>query len=119
MATLTREAIIEAAKRVASESGGVLSLADFERLAGISQHQLYKAFPDGGWTEVLQLAGIRRHPQHYEPLSDEELLIEFHRVASELGQIPTVRRPSKRFIRRCEEAVRGDAGNPPPVSCMA
>jgi hypothetical protein len=89
MATLTRAAIIEAAKRAATECGGVLSRADFERLTGISQHQLYKAFPDGGWTEVLQLAGIHRHPLHNEPLSDEELLTEFHRVASELGRIPT------------------------------
>jgi Homing endonuclease associated repeat len=89
MATLTREAIIEAAKRVAAECGGVLSRADFERLTGISQHQLYKAFPDGGWTEVLGVAGIQRHPLHNEPVSDEELLTEFHRVASELGQIPT------------------------------
>jgi hypothetical protein len=89
MATQTREAIIEAAKRLAAECGGVLSRADFERLTGISQHQLYKAFPDGGWTEVVQVAGIQRHPLHKEPLSDEELLTEFHRVASELGQIPT------------------------------
>jgi hypothetical protein len=89
MAALTREAIIEAAKRVAADCGGVLSRADFERLTSISQHQLYKAFPDGGWSEVLQLAGIQRHPLHNEPVSDEELLAEFHRVASELGQIPT------------------------------
>jgi hypothetical protein len=89
MATLTREAIIEAAQRLAAECDGVLSRVDFERRTGVSQHQLYKAFPDGGWTEVLQLAGIQRHPLHKEPLSDEELLTEFHRVASELGRIPT------------------------------
>lgn len=89
MATLTREEIIEAAKRAAAECGGVLSRADFERQTAISQHQLYKAFPDGGWAEVLQLAGIPRHPLHKEPLSDEDLLTEFHRVASQLGQIPT------------------------------
>jgi hypothetical protein len=89
MPALTREEIIEAAKRGAAECGGVLSRADFERRSGISQHQLYKAFPDGGWTEVLQLAGIQRHPLHNEPVSDEELLTEFHRVALELGEIPT------------------------------
>jgi hypothetical protein len=87
--TLTREAIIHTAKRVAAECGGVLSRLDFERLTGISQHQLYKAFPDGGWKEVLELAGVQRHPLFNEPLADEQLLMEFHRVASELGQVPT------------------------------
>jgi hypothetical protein len=89
MTEVTREAIIEAAKRAAAEFSGMLSRSDFERLSGISQRHLYKAFPDGGWTEVLQLAGIQRHPLHNERIPDEELLAEFHRVASELGKIST------------------------------
>src|SRR5262245_46998968 len=86
---MTREEILEAARRIAINTGGVLSLADFERTTGIPQYQVYRLFPDGGWTEVLQVAGLQRHPQHNEPVSDEALLAEFHRVASELGQIPT------------------------------
>jgi hypothetical protein len=91
MTAVTRESNIEAAKLAAAKFGGVLSRRDFEQLTGISQHQPYKAFPDGGWAEVLQLAGIERHPLHKEPVSDEDLLSEFHRVACEVRRPPTGR----------------------------
>ena len=89
MSIATRESIIKAATLAAAESGGVISRRDFQRITGISSHQLYKNFPDGGWTEVLQLAGVQRHPLHNEPIDDEDLLAEFHRIASELNKIPT------------------------------
>src|SRR5207247_1028444 len=44
---------------------------------------------DGGWSEVKRLAGLERHPKHNLPLSDEDLLNQFHHVASSLGRIPT------------------------------
>jgi hypothetical protein len=86
---LTREQIVEAAKRAAEQAGGPLSRNEFERLTGISQYHVYRAFPEGGWSEVKRLAGLERHPQHQETVSDDELLREFHRVACELGRIPT------------------------------
>jgi len=88
-AEITRETIVEAARKAATEAGSVISRTDFERLTGISQYHIYRAFPEGGWSEVRRLAGIGRHPKDNQPLSDDTLLNEFHRVATELGKIPT------------------------------
>src|SRR5579863_10184548 len=85
----TRESIVEAAKAAAAQTGGILSRVDFVRLTGISGYYLYNLFPDGGWSEVQQLAGIERHPHSTQPLSDDDLLAEFHRVVSQLGAIPS------------------------------
>jgi len=38
---------------------------------------------------VLRHAGLNQHPKHKERFTDEDLLSEFHRVASELGRIPS------------------------------
>src|SRR5260370_7323392 len=87
MAVWTRERIVELAKEVAAKSP--LSRREFYRRSGVSEYYVYRLFPDGGWTEVRQLAGIGRHPQDKALRSDEQLLQEFHRVASELAVIPT------------------------------
>lgn len=84
-----RDTIIEAAREAAQKTGRPLSRADFERITGISQYHIYRHFPEGGWTEIKRLAGLERHPMHNKPLSDEELLKEFHEVACSLGSIPT------------------------------
>jgi len=89
MDDITREAIIDAAKRAEAEAGGAISRADFERVTGISQYQIYRLFPEGGWSEVKRLGKLQRHPKDNEPLSDDELLAEFHRVAPGRKQIPT------------------------------
>ena len=88
-AEITRQTIIEAAKRAETEAGGPISRPDFERLTGISQYHIYRLFPEGGWSEVKRLGELQRHPKDNEQLSDDELLAEFHRVAAEMGQIPT------------------------------
>jgi len=85
---MTAEAIITAAKNAAAKTGGILSRADFIRLTGISEHHIYATFPTGGWSEVKRLAGLQRHPHHREPVSDDDLLREFHRVVTSVG-IPT------------------------------
>src|ERR1035438_4403095 len=77
MGEVTREAVIDAAKRAAAEAAGPISRADFERLTGISQYHVYRLFPEGGWSEVKTVAGLERHPKDNEPLSDDELLCEF------------------------------------------
>jgi hypothetical protein len=92
MAVWTRERIVELAKELAAKSDGPLSSRQFYRRSGVSDYRLYRLFPDGGWTEVRQLAGIGRHPRDKDHLSNEQLLQEFHRVASELGTIPSWRR---------------------------
>jgi hypothetical protein len=89
MGDFTRESIIEAAKTAAAQTGGSMSRADFSRLTGIGTHHVYRLFPEGGWNEVQVLAGVERHRKDNDPLSDDELIAEFHRVAAELGAIPT------------------------------
>jgi len=89
MTEITREAIIEAARVAETEARAPISRADFERIAGISQYHIYRLFPEGGWSEVKKLAGLQRHPKDNEILSDDQVIREFHRVASELGRIPT------------------------------
>ena len=89
MDDISREAPIQAAKDAAAECGGILSRSDFERVSGISDYHIYRLFPDGGWSEVLKCAGITRHPMHHERLGDDDLMREFHKVASELGRQPT------------------------------
>jgi hypothetical protein len=85
----TREGIIQAAKRAAEElRSSVLSRRDFTRSTGISDYHIYRLFPDGGWTEVRTLAGLDKHPHDREALTDEQLLAEFHRVVSMIGEIP-------------------------------
>ncbi len=87
--SVTRESIINEAKRIASKTtGGALSRHEFERVTGIADHFIYKFFPEGGWAEVVNLAGIRPHPMHNKPLSDDEILREYHRVVLECGKIP-------------------------------
>jgi hypothetical protein len=89
LSDVTREDLINAAKRVATDGNGPLSRSDFVRMSGISEYFIYRLFPEGGWCELRDLAGLERHPKDNEPLTDEHLLQEFHRVATELGRIPT------------------------------
>jgi hypothetical protein len=86
---MTREEIIEAAKRAEIEAGSPISRSDFERITGISQYHIYRLFPEGGWSEVKRLGSLQRHPKDNEQLNDDVLLAEFHRIATEVGQIPT------------------------------
>lgn len=86
---MTRDDIIEAARKVAQETGGVISRSDFERLAGINQYHIYRLFPEGGWGEVKRLAGIQRHPKDNESITDDKLLSEFHEVTKKLRKVPT------------------------------
>jgi hypothetical protein len=103
IAELTREDILTAAREAAAQSGAsVLSRKEFERLTKISQYHIYKHFPGGGWSEVVQLAGLNQHPLHREPITDEELLSEFHAVVSDLGRIPTWHQFSSRAAYSAE-----------------
>ena len=89
MPDLTRDAIVEAARKAADQSSGPLSRPDFERITGISQYHIYRLFPEGGWSAVKALAGLERHPKDNDSLADDDLLAEFHRVASASGRVPT------------------------------
>lgn len=86
---VSREAIVAAARKAAEENGGVLSKRDFTRLTGMRDYLIYRLFPEGGWPEVLRLAGLPPHPKHMESLSDEDLVAELHRVLTALGKVPS------------------------------
>ena len=89
MSEYTKDSIVAAAKEAARKAGPALSRGDFERLTGISQYYIYRAFPEGGWLEVKRLAGLERHPKNNVSFSNDELLAEFHRVAESLGKVPS------------------------------
>jgi hypothetical protein len=89
MATWTRETLVEAVQNAAQKHDGGLSMRQFVHATGIRNSLIYRFFPFGGWSELRKLAGLARHPQDHEPLTDEQLLQEFHRVASALGRLPT------------------------------
>jgi hypothetical protein len=85
----TRESVVNAARAAAEKAGGAISRADFERISGISDHYIYRLFPEGGWSEVRRLAGLAKHPRYHPRMSDDDLLAEYHRVVCLLGEIPT------------------------------
>ena len=89
MRQLTETELIQAARHASKEQEHPLSRSDFERISGISQYHIYRLFPDGGWAELKERAGLAKHPRHHERLEDHEILSEFHSVASALGEIPT------------------------------
>ena len=89
MGQFTQVELLQAARRASKEQEHPLSKRDFIRISGISERQIYRLFPDGGWSELKELAGLVKHPRHHERLEDHEILTEFHSVATELGEIPT------------------------------
>src|SRR5258708_13217558 len=89
MAEITRDTIIEAAKRVAADSKATPTKTDFVRLSGISEYHIYRLFPERGWSEVRELAGLERHPMDLDPVTDDQLFAEFYRVPKEIWKIPT------------------------------
>jgi hypothetical protein len=86
---LTRQSIIEKVKRIAKDSGTSVTREEFIKRTGITGSRILWLFPEGGWLEVLKLAGLPPHPRLRRFLPDETLLQEYHRVASSLGRIPT------------------------------
>jgi hypothetical protein len=62
MGELTREDVIEMARKAAAQGPGMLTRDLFERRTGVPQYQVYRLFPEGGWSEVKQLAGLETHP---------------------------------------------------------
>ncbi|HZZ29124.1 MAG TPA: hypothetical protein VFE46_14090 [Pirellulales bacterium] len=85
----TRETIVDEARKTAGKVDGPLSKSAFRQHTGISDYYIYRLFPEGGWTEIRELAGLPRHPQDNESLEDDELLQEFHRVVEHFGEVPT------------------------------
>ena len=89
MTEISKEHIISLAKKIADRLGkDSLPRSDFVRESGISTHYIYTLFPEGGWTDVCKKAGLKTEGTGY-PIEEESLLEEFHRIASQMGKIPT------------------------------
>ena len=58
--------LIQAARHASREQEDPLSRSDFERISGIGQYHIYGLFPDDGWSELKERAGLAKHPRHHE-----------------------------------------------------
>jgi len=87
MAEMTRDGLIEAVKKAAAGEPSLTSV-EFSKRSGIKISIIYRLFPEGGWKEVLKLAGLKDEGSRI-PVSDEEILSEFHAVVTSIGKIPT------------------------------
>jgi hypothetical protein len=113
MANWTRELIVAAAKETAAKAGGPLSVTEFLARSGITNYRIYRLFPEGGWTAVRRLAGLGRCSRYPAPVPDDQLLQEFHRVASELGAIPTLRHFARLTTMGRRDTLRKRLGRRP------
>ena len=89
----TRELLIQKARELALGKEGPITRDEFTKLTGISRYFIEQLFPDRGWRELADLAGIIPHPSAHGRFSnaDLDLLGEFHSVAKKVGKIPTLR----------------------------
>ncbi len=87
---LTREEVVEIARKLAATHAEPITRGDFEEITGITPYVVNRLFPEGGWAHLKTLVGLPAHPRDVKSLSDEELLSEYHRVACEAGRLPTV-----------------------------
>ena len=90
MEEYTRESLIEKARELALSHDGPLTRDDFTKSTGISEYFIKKEFPDGGWRELVRLAGIKPHPQSPGRYTNEYVLTEFHKVVQKVNKIPTL-----------------------------
>ncbi len=81
--------IVEAARKAQGDRTTAISLKDFVRVSGITIGEICRTFPEGRWTEVKKLAGIDAHEQFHPRISDEDLLLAYHKVVEAIGRIPT------------------------------
>jgi len=90
MAEHTRESLIKTARELASRQDGPLTRDEFTRLTGITRHSIVSQFPDGGWRELADMAGIPAHPSAHGRFTNEDLLAEFHSVVKKTGKTPSL-----------------------------
>jgi len=84
--SLTRDQILDAIKRTASELGKRPSRPVFIGHTGISEYQVLKHFPN--WNSAVEAAGLEPDTTNVQ-IDDDELLRDWGRLVRELRQIPT------------------------------
>src|SRR5262249_46637725 len=86
---ITPEFLIRAARRMARKHKGILTRKRFLEEMGIGPDIVGSRFPEGGWTQLQEAAGLPRHPHNARAVSEKQILEEFHRVARAMKAIPT------------------------------
>lgn len=89
MAKYTQDELIEILKEFDSKKENDFRAADFFSETEITSHQVYTLFPNGGWKELKERAGLEPHPGATLKNSDEELIKEYHRIVETVGNIPS------------------------------
>ena len=74
MHKVTKEELINAAKRADKKTDGPLSQNDFIRITGIREWQIENQFTEGGWSELKRLAKIESQPKRSKTLSDKKAI---------------------------------------------
>lgn len=72
MKMVTKEELINAAKRADKKTDGPLSQHDFIRITGFREWQIKNQFPEGGWSELKRLAKIESQPTSSKKLSGKK-----------------------------------------------
>ena len=74
MHKVTKEELINAAKRADKKTDGPLSQNDFIRITGIREWQIENQFTEGGWSELKRLAKIESQPKRSKTLSGKKAI---------------------------------------------
>ena len=74
MKMVTKEELINAAKRADKKTDGPLSQNDFIRITGFREFQIKNQFPEGGWSELKRLAKIESQPTSSKTLSGKKAI---------------------------------------------
>ena len=72
MKMVTKEELINAAKRADKKTDGPLSQNDFIRITGFREWQIENQFTEGGWSELKRLAKIESQPKRSKTLSGKK-----------------------------------------------
>ena len=83
---MTKQEIILAIRRAASELGRAPSRGELRRITGVSHYRVLAEFPT--LREAVRAAGLEPNPKG-EKISTEDLLADWKRVAEKLGRRPS------------------------------
>jgi len=81
MHKVTKEELINAAKRADKKTDGPLSQNDFIRITGIREWQIENQFTEGGWSELKRLAKIESQPKRSKTISVKKAITKKKAIA--------------------------------------
>lgn len=108
-----RHLLVAAARAVAARHDRPLTILRFEGLTGIDRRHVYRQF-DGGWTELVNEAGIEPAPRGRRIWTDERLLGEFDRLTCRIGRLPTLLE-FNRLAACSSQTLKGAFGTKPHI----